>query len=426
MRVDDFSLTDRDRLESMRLEQPWILKTDNLADLQRWILLKPDLVDIDIKMMEKGIAFGVEKSRLILSAHMQGDLEAVKKMMEKLLSYQAAIYKLVVMPPNRLEGLKITDYFRTIKHPQGVFFLLHQDYAYSRYFCLIDRHPLIYCGLEGQLTAQGQLTIDELLELPEVTPECKILGLIGDPVDKSIGKDVYHRYFKYHNINALYLNILLALSEVDEGLQWLKKLGFYGVSVTTPLKKFFQDHHLTPFPCNTWMVQEKKGFNTDTLGLWSLLEKESPSIQSVLILGFGALGQAVAAFLLEKGCKVFVYNRTKSSIEQFQQHHPIEIYQPRRQHFDVVVNTSSQAFYDADAASFFPDEGDLYVEAVQVPLMTPFVKNGIDRGKKVIFGYEWFLAQGAWQLAYFFPKESMDDFIPFSKGFALQKIRKKS
>jgi len=139
-----------------------------------------------------------------------------------------------------------------------------------------------------------------------------ICGLIGDPVDDSIG-DVWHRRrsIEMDGGKLAYLKIPVPPDELEHALYFLLKLNLHGLSVTSPHKAVV---------INSIFVTSKSGLqsgNTLTLrdGGWSLTDSDRRGMEAVLdeladrgispgptaVYGRGAVSVPVIETLLERG-----------------------------------------------------------------------------------------------------------------------------
>ena len=417
MRVDDFSVSDLEILKTFSLK-PWILKTLSKNSIENCLAYKPTFVDLDFFTLQDLISLQV-KVPVILSMHIEGDLNQVMEAFEQLSLLDVEYYKLVVKPIKRIEGLKITHFFRKMGNKKFTCFCMGEDFTYSRFFGLIDQHPFIYMGFEGMLTAKGQLSIEQLQDYPVFIHPPSLFGLIGDPVTKSISDAIYNYYFKIKNINAIYMKIPLSAEEAHEGVFWLKKLNFHGLSITTPLKNMFGSFF------NTVDLKNDRFFNTDKEGFLDLLKKIPLMNKKALVIGFGAVGQMVATALIDEGFSVKVYNRSLDKIRAFSAQYPVEVYSDSDEAFDVVIQTSSESFFDPHKDTFFHAKSSAFIEVVQVPIVTSFIKKAFLEKKPVFLGLEWFLSQGYLQLCHFLKEHDLTDFFSQVYSRAVLEILKK-
>lgn len=418
MRLDDFSLDDFELLKTFSLK-PWILKTTSYELLEAYLPFNPMWVDLDLFSMTDWVSKLQKKFKIILSAHLDCEFALIKQTLRKMKSFSVESYKLVVSPTNNLVALKTTYFLRKIRWKSLSCFCMGHDFTYSRFFGLIDQHPFIYLGFLDNFTAKGQIAIEDIKNYQVFLSPPKILGLIGDPVEQSIGDLIYNQYFASQNIPAIYLKVRLKQEEAKKGVFWLKKLEFIGLSVTTPLKGVFDGFY------NTIDLRNERFLNTDSLALKLLLNRMPIVNKKALIIGFGAVGQESAKVLIEMGFKVFIFNRTKEKIVDFQKNYPVTLYQDVREFFDIVIQTSSENFLTPMKKGFYHENANFYIEAVSKPLFTFFVKKAMIEKKTVVLGFEWFLTQGFLQMKNFFPSIDFSNFFDKMRPMAILEILKK-
>lgn len=426
-RLDDFSPEDHKVAWNLKQMKPWILKSLDFNRIFSHLEKNPIFIDVDFFSQIDIYHEIIKKYAVILSAHLRADLEEVKILYRSMRNFKAEMYKLVVIPKNQIECLKIVKFFREIKEKNVVRFCMGEDFSYTRYFGLIDQHPFIYIGLDGMLTASGQISLSEIKNYQNVYSQPKILGLIGDPVTKSISDIVYNFYFKQKNISAIYLKIRLKENEFDEGINLLKEIGFLGLSVTTPLKAKASTFHADDFemPCNTLILKNPiSAFNTDNQALLNILEK-SVDLQGlkVLVIGCGPLAISFMKALINKKALVYVKNRTQQKIESLKKKLPILSYE--NEPVTVVVQATSKEFFEENPIEEEFIDAEIYVESVVIPVFTCFAKNYLLKNQKVYLGYELFLEQGILQLKKYLENEPFDDFFTFLKGITIKELQRK-
>lgn len=415
-RFDEFRQDDWEIFETIRSERPWIAKTLDSATLQKVLSYRPSIVDLDF-LTQLDLLHKID-TPVILSHHLQGGLIDVQNDYDKMIQHSADYYKIVVVPNDMIEALKIVLFFRTIPHKNWICFCMGTPFAFTRFFGLIDHHPFIYTGLKGYTTAKGQLTIEELenYSLNYLNP--KIFCLIGDPVSKSVSHAVYNAYFSKKNIDAIYLKIPLKKEEFQEGISLLEKIGIKGISITTPLKNAHRSS--SPYhPVNTIVFEdEPKTLNTDLMALIELLEKKVELKGcKILLLGCGAIAKGFAKELIQRGAIVAIENRTKEKIQEIAKELPIETGSIEKD-YAVIIQASSSSTINWSRLK--PKQ--IVVECVVDPIFTTLVKKGIQQDVDCILGYEFFFYQGKLQLDQFLPQVDHMDFFSLSHFVAIKEL----
>lgn len=163
-----------------------------------------------------------------------------------------------------------------------------------------------------------------------ITGTTKIYGIIADPIKQVRTPEVFNKYFKENDIDAVLVPINVAesdLSQVVEGLKAIRNLG--GFIVTVPHKT-----NIVPLCDELGKAGEMVGsVNTirrdpdgrlignmfDGLGFVGGLRSQGyePAGKKVLLLGAGGAASAIAFALAEAGVSTLaIANRTKRKAQQ--------------------------------------------------------------------------------------------------------------
>lgn len=148
---------------------------------------------------------------------------------------------------------------------------------------------------------------------PMLNVETALYGLIGDPVDQSLG-DVFHNaVFERESRNAVYLKQRVTADIALDCLHALAALSFYGLSVTMPLKEILAPEEDVVGAVNTFRRRQHRweSTNTDSLAAVDLL---AAALQlhgaKIGILGAGGAARAIAVALRQQGAHITICNRT--------------------------------------------------------------------------------------------------------------------
>jgi 3-dehydroquinate dehydratase/shikimate dehydrogenase len=422
-KVDFFELRldlfDKDDLLSLYdLIQPgqkYILKSDCLDKILKFLCRWDAYVDIDFISQLHWIEKLPKNAKIVLSCHGNFDEAAFHEVALSMKKIPANFYKLAVTPKNNLEGLKIIQAIQRVRDKRWTMFLVGQDYGYSRVLSAFFYQPFLYLCIKGFETAPGQFSIQEWMDYFDVKNKPAFLGLVGDPVDKSCSMKIYNHYFRKKSRKAIYLKIRLAPEEFIEGVGLLKKIGFLGLSITTPHKEratYFAKHLTT---VNTLLLKDQiQGYQTDGIGLINLVKRKLV-IRGlrVLILGAGGAAKACALALHESDANIIMHNRTKEKVVEFAKVVPVQSFdETETTPFDLVIQATSKEFFgDSSSYPSIPTSSQtVFVELVSYPIFTKFLKNRVNESDCIFFGFEHFLAQGFVQLGLFFPNANHETF----------------
>lgn len=179
-------------------------------------------------------------------------------------------------------------------------------------------------------TAAGQFNIDDLENIynfRNINSSTSFYGLIGQPIDKSVGHIFHNDYFKKNNINAVYVKIDVNKKDFKQALQYLKTFEFKGMSITMPLKKeFLQNESINTLKL---VHQDWVSYSTDGMGAYLAIKNHMiyPP-QKVVILGQGGSAIAIEKTFYELGFDVKTIHRAS-----FGSNWPA---------FDIIINTLPQ------------------------------------------------------------------------------------
>ncbi|WP_194847841.1 type I 3-dehydroquinate dehydratase [Candidatus Neptunochlamydia vexilliferae] len=315
------------------------------------------------------------------------NLEAILSEMEKL---PAAIYKIATQAHSTLDALRMLTFVQGRKNVAGM--CMGDKGAITRILGPVVGSPLTFAApKKGKETAPGQLTVEELqgiYHFHKLGPKTKIFGLIGDPIDKSIGH-------LFHNdalaeCDAVYVKMALKPEEVASFFEAIAPLPLYGLSVTMPLKE-----RVGPGVFNTLTKKGNKweGSNTDGKGALDVLEERGKVAgKTLLILGAGGSAKAIAAEGAARGAQILIANRTPEKGKALAQEVKgkfLSIEEVANCPYDILVNTTPVVPINPEIIH----EGTVVLNIVLGETKLLGVK-----GCTTISGLEMFLSQGRKQL----------------------------
>ncbi len=177
-----------------------------------------------------------------------------------------------------------------------------------------------------QTTAEGQVAVEELWHVyryPEMAPDHRIYGILGDPVAHSVSPYIHNRLFQEAGLAAHY--VPFAVDDLAVFWPLVRFLPVGGLSVTIPHKidvlRYLDDVDEAARAIgavNTVVHREDPwvGSNTDWVGFWRpLVRRFGARPWRALIVGAGGAAHAVAYALRRAGCPFWVTNRTYEKAE---------------------------------------------------------------------------------------------------------------
>jgi 3-dehydroquinate dehydratase / shikimate dehydrogenase len=379
------------------------------------------LVDIELQTANKSKPEQIQKLRgrvaVILSFH---DFRGTKKLdetLEKMLAYPADFYKVVST------ATTLSDNVAMIK------FLAHEGDRHSLVSMCMGEQGIISRVLgvragsvftfasasAGQETAPGQVTAQELrsvYRIEQVDAATRVYGVVGDPIVHSLSPAIMNAAFRRENVNAVYL--ALHAKTLKDLLTCVREIPIHGISVTMPYKEAILPHldntdsHTTKIgACNTVVrAQDGKlyGFNTDAAGIVRPLERRLNALEGarILVLGAGGAARAAVFGLKERGCEVYILNRSLAPAKKLAHQARARIVKRpdlKKLAFDVIINATPVGMGNTKETPLQDKEINArYVfDMVYDPAETRFLKLAKERGAQVIPGIEMFVHQAARQ-----------------------------
>ncbi|HIF29918.1 MAG: shikimate dehydrogenase [bacterium] len=242
------------------------------------------------------------------------------------------------------------------------------------------------------------------------------LGLIGNPVQKSISPQLQRILFKELELNnCAYEKHQIISDNLPSFFDRFKKGEFDGINVTIPHKETgleFLDEvdNSVKILGNTNCIKRTgnmlKGYNTDLYGFKMLLEKNNINIQSTrcLILGAGGSARTIIKALIDMGAEsITIKNKSIENALEIQLYAQklgaknIKLYTESDDRFDIAINTTPLGMYqEEDNASFFDipvDKNSTLIDLIYISNHTLFLNQYKDQVKQSINGLEMLIFQ---------------------------------
>ena len=378
------------------------------------------LVDVELQtaLKCKGEQLPRLRSRaaLILSFH---DFHGTKKLpetLEKMQNYPADFYKVVSTATTLTDNVTMMKFLEKESDRHSLVGLcMGEQGLISRVLGVRAGSAFTFASVsEEERTAPGQVTAQDLrsvYRIEQVDVATRVYGVAGDPISHSLSPIIMNTALRRENVNAVYL--ALHAKTLKDLLTCGREIPIHGLSITMPYKEAIlkyldnTDSHTTKIgACNTIVrAQDGKlyGFNTDTAGVVRPLEQRIPLEGArILVLGAGGAARAAVFGLKERGCEVFILNRTPAPAQKLARQakaRSIKRHDLRKLAFDVIVNATPVGMSNSGESPLHENEINAkYVfDMVYDPPETRFLKAAKARGAQIIPGIEMFVHQAARQ-----------------------------
>ena len=440
-------VTCRDLAEGGQNNLPPAIRSEVLIEA---IKLGADLIDCEYaNFIKKDFGDSIKKTlsenkktKLILSAHnFNGVFEDLGGIYEKMFAaFPAAIAKTAYKAGHLNDCFAALDILKKYGN-KAIAICMGQAGVISRIIAKkLDAFLTFASVCENQETAAGQLTIEKmkkLFRLETINSKTELFGVIGDPVEHSIGPAAHNACFEAENLNKIYLPLLVSdgQSEFNDFLDNVTARGwldFRGFSVTLPHKTSALEYaeakgeYIEPLArkigaVNTLVIginERINGFNTDYAGAMDALttalgiKRKQLVNKAAAVIGAGGAARAIIAGLADVGAKITIYNRTESKAHDLASEfgcHWAGLEAIVKLDAEIVINCTSIGMYPNNDASPVPAKclkKDMVVfDTVYNPLETVLLKQAKQAGAKTVSGAEMFINQAAEQFKLFTHKD---------------------
>jgi 3-dehydroquinate dehydratase/shikimate dehydrogenase len=403
------------------------------AFLASLLEINPDYIDLDgdtpaeiITRLQEQASF---HTKWIVSwhdfTHTPGNLEDI---FLSLSQHRASFYKIATLANQTIDSLRMLNFVQ--KYNQQKYIALcgicmGELGEITRILAPVVGSPCTYASFTNEeKVAPGQLSIETLLDaycFRKLHRETKILGLIGNPVDKSWSRLTHQSICNSHKLSAIYLPFLLQDEELPLFFHEIQKLPIKGLSVTMPFKeKVLQwitaSHGL--LACNTllWENGEIYGFNTDGIGAIKALQMGSLQRKKILIIGAGGTARAIAQAAYQAGMQMAILNRTRERAKELANYFDAEW--GSLEQFSTFIERGYQYIIQATSVGMSPaienspvmiTEGlmkdTIALDVISSPAETLFIQQVKQQKGQGITGVELFIHQAVEQFKIWFGEQ---------------------
>lgn len=385
---------------------------------------QPDFIDVegDAEELVRRLKPSLQpKTKLLLSYHnweqTPTDLEGI---VEKMQALKDDFIKLACWANRTEDALRMLQFLQGRKKLIGL--CMGDKGVLTRTLAPVVGSAWTYaCLKKEERTAPGQISAQELVEdhhHMRLNQQSKVYALIGAPVSQSVGHIFHNQRFLDQSRNAVYEKIHLEEEELGSFFQAFKRLPFYGLSVTMPLKQA-----VLPFldvvderaqkiaAVNTvWKGKkdELRGGNTDGLGALDALEKcMKVDGKKVIVLGAGGAARAIVDEATRRGASVSIVNRNFEKAKELGiafdcPAYPLESLQGVLQSgYDMIIQCTNVGMTPHQEASLVNrvdlKAGSLVMDIISNPRQTKLLCEAQKQGCEWVSGQEMFIGQAVAQ-----------------------------
>jgi 3-dehydroquinate dehydratase/shikimate dehydrogenase len=380
--------------------------------MEELLHLEPPFFDLEYDM-NSAFLFKVlqkyKKTKIILSYHnfeeTPQDLLPIYQAMTRFSAYG---YKIATFSRSSNDALRMLVFAKN--HDKVSVICMGEKGQFARVLGPVCGNLIDYASLEdGKATAPGQMSVCDLIDVYgylQRSSHTKLYGLIGDPVEKSLGHLYHNGVFRSKGLDCVYVKMQVASEELAEFFPLATNMGFQGLSVTMPLKE-----KVIPFlsaidpsaqsirAINTLIFRNNQwiGINTDGIGALDAIEKKRSVFEKkIVIIGAGGAARAIVFEALRRGADVCIANRTLQKAQEL----------AREMGCQAVSLSDIPSFYDMliVCSPVVPNIDEkkvvasaLVMDIVYIPRETPFLKLAKSLGCEILYGEEMFFSQAAAQ-----------------------------
>lgn len=430
LRLDEFFQIDRENIQCLRRDFtiPMIFtlrsltdggyyagsELERLAEIQKSVALHPEYLDLESHVPRDffdKITIESPTTKIILSYHnfneTPKDLDKIYNDMQKT---PANIYKIAVQGQNSIDAMRLVAWAKNKNTANLIAVSMGKEGQISRVLGPLIGNPITYASLEDQENSLGQVSakiLDLRYRYKKLSRQTSAYGLIGNPIELSIGDIFHNEAFDSEGLDAIYIKINVKPSDLPEFLQLARQLPFRGLSVTMPLKEC-----IIPYldevdedgqeigAVNTLLVEEGRisGFNTDGIGALNAIERHLNVYgKRMVIIGTGGASRAIAYEALKRGAVVMIVGRDEDKAQNVASSLGVRfgnIHMPMQ--YDILVNTTPSSM-PIMQDQILPKT--TVMDITTVPQVTELIAHASKKECDIIFGYEMFCEQAKGQQA---------------------------
>jgi 3-dehydroquinate dehydratase/shikimate dehydrogenase len=402
---------------------------ERLVLLRQAIAAGFDYVDLETDIADRIPRFG--KVQRIVSYH---NLRAIPDNLEDLYAtmckQDADIVKVAVTAQQTSDNIRVLNLLRGAPKPT-VALCMGDLGTCSRLLGLTLGMPFTYGAFNKERTiAPGILSFHDLQHVygvERLNTDTKVFGVVGDPVGHSLSPLIHNTAFRQHGLNILYLPFRVPRGELVPALESLKAIPVHGYSVTIPHKEaaarmaYLRDEDVEIMGAANTLLAREGGFrasNTDAEAALGSLQAHLPpdddgqprplASRTVLLVGAGGVGRAIAFALQRAGCTLTITNRTEERGFLLAEEVGCKFVDWAARHnvvCDTVINCTSVGMHpnldESPIHASFLKPGLMVFDTIYTPETTLLVREARARGCTVLTGVDMFVRQAGLQFKLF-------------------------
>lgn len=389
--------------------------------IKKFASLHPDYFDLEFTLPSgflKEFRAQNPAIKTILSFYDAEKMPSLSSTLENMRKIPADYYKMIVKVSSSFESLSLLQFMKTHGPNLSVIGLGERGIP-IQILAPIFGGTFIYASRdEKNKTAAEQLSISELVDLYHVhqlTENSLIYGVIGNPLDKSLGPITYNPLFDFFNIPAVYVKFPVTPEEVKDFMTLAKKIGIKGLSVTMPLKE-----QVIPYldeidnwakkirSVNNLIIDGEKisSYNTDGKGALDAIEsKMKVKKKKMVLLGAGGAGKAIAAAAVDRGADVTILDINEESAKKLAEilgcssGSMAQMGEEYEKGYDILVNATPSPL-PIDSKLIIPNT--VVMDVSMKPLTTQLLEEAEKKGCLTANGGEMFINQALIQAEHWF------------------------
>ena len=269
-------------------------------------------------------------------------------------------------------------------------------------------------GYEGESTAPGQLSADEMESLGD---GCVLVGITGHSLSHSLSPRMQNAAIRHAGIDGRYL--VFDSPSLDRVEDAIRGYGIRGMNVTIPYKQSIMGHldrvagaAEEVGAVNTIVNDDGvlSGENTDVAGVLHALSGAELKGSKALVMGSGGASRAAVYALSSSGSEVFVSGRNRRTVAEVCESFGAEAHSGGVKGFDIVVNCTPIGLVEGEYPSDLSGLGSgQTVMDMVYGRRTPLIERAEAAGCRLADGADMLVGQGAESFRMWFGMEADTD-----------------